>query len=318
MSSDENNRHGDTQESTTEEFQRKKKRARLKRVNITITVLEGADVDFGKTYILKNKKIRIGRDEANDIVLHDLKVSGHHCEIDVITGDGLGVDEMSITDLFSTNGTYLNGKVVERAILKFGDKIDVGSTILLFNASDEIEDKYQSTLFDIATVDSLTGLFNRRYILNELENQLKLACRYMRIFSVILVDIDHFKAVNDNYGHTAGDEYLKLVASHIVQALRAQDKAGRVGGEEFLILLPETGETGAEILANRIREAVESAVLEFKNNKIRATISAGVAQFDAKALDSDKIYETVDRALYRAKKEGKNRVTVTSLSRKKR
>ena len=318
MNSDSNKNGEDTKEITTQEFNKRKNRSRLNRVNITITVLEGEEIDFGKVYVLKKKKICIGRDEDNDVVLHDPKASGRHCEIELVSGDGLGVDEISLTDLFSTNGTFLNGKVVERAILKFGDKIDVGSTILLFNASDDIEDKYQSTLFDIATIDSLTGLYNRRYILNELESQLKLACRYMRIFSVILFDIDSFKKVNDRFGHTAGDEYLKLVSNQIVQALRSQDKAGRVGGEEFLVILPETGEQGAEILANRIRESVEAAVLNFKEHKVTATISAGVAQFDAKSLDSDKIYETVDKALYRAKKGGKNRVIITSLASKEK
>lgn len=298
-------------EITALDSKRFKKKDLLQKLNINITVLKGEKVDFGKIFILKNRKITIGRSEENDIVLHDPRASKHHCEINIDMSEDLEVDEITLADLFSTNGTYLNGDVIENSILEFGDKIGLGSTILLFNSSDEVEETYQSTLFDIATIDSLTCLFNRRYILNDLENQVKLAKRYKKHFSLILFDIDDFKNINDSFGHQAGDEYLKLITSKIYEGLREQDKAGRVGGEEFLIILPETDARGAEVLANRIRKRIENAVLTYKKNRIKATVSAGVIEFNHKSDEPENIFEIVDVALYKAKEQGKNKVFVS-------
>ena len=182
---------------TALDSKRFKKKIFQEKLNITITVLKGEKVDFGKSFILKNNKITIGRSMEMDIVLHDPRISKHHCDVDINMSEELEVDKISLSDVFSTNGTYLNGKVIESAILKFGDKIGLGSTILSFNSSDEVEETYQATLFDIATIDSLTCFFNRRYILNELDNQIKLAKRYKKHFSLILFDIDDFKDIND-------------------------------------------------------------------------------------------------------------------------
>ena len=285
----------------------------LQKQNINITVLKGEPVDFGKIFILKNRKITIGRSEENDIVLHDPRVSKHHCEINIDMREDLEVDEITLSDIFSTNGTYLNGDVIEHTSLKFGDKIRLGSSILLFNSSDEVEETYQSTLFDIATIDSLTCLFNRRYILNDLDNQITLAKRYKRRFSLILFDIDDFKIINDKFGHQSGDEYLKLITAKIYEGLREQDKAGRVGGEEFLVILPETDAKGAETLANRIRKKIEKAVLTYKKNRIKATVSAGIMEISHKSVKTENVFEIVDKALYKAKEQGKNRVVVASI-----
>ena len=298
-------------EITALDSKRFKKKDLLQKLNINITVLKGEKVDFGKIFILKNRKITIGRSEDNDIVLHDPRASKHHCEINIDMSGDLKVDVITIADMFSTNGTFLNGKVVEHSILQFGDKIGLGSSILLFNSSDEVEEIYQSTLFDIATIDSLTCLFNRRYILNDMENQVKLAKRYKKHFSLILFDIDDFKIINDSFGHQSGDEYLKLVTAKIYEGLREQDKAGRVGGEEFLVILPETDAKGAEVLANRIRENIENTVLTYKKNRIKATVSAGVMEFSHESVGTENVFEIVDAALYKAKEQGKNKVFVT-------
>lgn len=285
----------------------------LQKQNINITVLKGEPVDFGKIFILKNRKITIGRSEENDIVLHDPRVSKHHCEINIDMREDLEVDEITLSDIFSTNGTYLNGDVIEHSSLKFGDKIRLGSSILLFNSCDEVEETYQSTLFDIATIDSLTCLFNRRYILNDLDNQVTLAKRYKRRFSLILFDIDDFKIINDKFGHQSGDEYLKLITAKIYEGLREQDKAGRVGGEEFLVILPETDAKGAEILANRIRKNIEKAVLTYKKNSIKATVSAGIIEISHESVKTENVFDIVDEALYKAKEQGKNKVVVSSI-----
>jgi len=299
---------------TTPQAIKKKDLFRKYKTNLSFTVIEGEKVDFGKIFILKKKKIMIGRDRGNDIVLNDIKVSKHHCQIEIRPAEELGDEQIVITDLFSTNGTYLNGRVIDTARLKYGDKIDLGASILLFDQSDEVEKRYHSTLRDITTIDSLTGIYTRRYILTELENQKTLADRYRRPFSIVLLDIDDFKKINDTRGHPAGDEYLRHITSEIYNCLRENDKVGRVGGEEFLLILPETDSRGARSLADRIRRRIEESELAYKDIWIRSTVSAGVATYTDQSDSSANLYELADNALYRAKGQGKNRVVLASVT----
>ncbi len=274
------------------------------RLTITLTIVQGSESDFGKTYSFTQDTIVIGRSKDNSIQLDDRKVSKNHCEISIVRTNDL--EQIAIKDLSSTNGTYVNGEVALQRILTSGDKIAVGETVLRFNYNDEVEEEYHSKLFTFAATDSLTGLYNRRYILNELEKQRKIAKRNNRVFSIAILDIDNFKNVNDSFGHPAGDEYLKKIAFIINHTLREQDIAGRVGGEEFLVLLPETDIEGAFQLANRIRQRVECAEILFKEQVIHTTISAGVCEFSLQSQDS--MFITADRAMYEAKRSGKNRV----------
>ncbi|MCP5104822.1 MAG: GGDEF domain-containing protein, partial [bacterium] len=165
-----------------------------------------------------------------------------------------------------------------------------------------------SKLFTFAATDSLTGLYNRRYTINELENQSKIARRNNRIFSLVIIDIDDFKKVNDNYGHLAGDDYLKKTAFVINRCLREQDICGRVGGEEFLVILPETRLEGAINLASRIREQIEQTRLIYRDQSIQTTICAGVSQFGLHATHSRELFKKADDALQKAKNTGKNKI----------
>ncbi len=289
-------------------------------LNIMLTVVQGSEMDFGKTYHFSQHAIRIGRDKRNTIQLDDLKVSKHHCEISTIKTAGM--EQIVVKDLGSTNGTYVNNELTRQRILSSGDKITVGETIFRFNYNDEVEEEYHSKLFNFAAVDALTGLYNRRYIRNELEKQRKIARRNGRVFSIVVIDIDDFKRINDTFGHHAGDEYLKQVAFIIGHSLREQDISGRLGGEEFLIILPETNLEGAFHLANRIRKRIEETELIYQNNTINATISAGISQYKpgvteaapgtagavSSAGSTDQLFKLADEALYRAKNSGKNTV----------
>jgi diguanylate cyclase (GGDEF)-like protein len=291
-----------------------KEKAALKRVepqyNVMLTVVQGSEADFGKTYTPSGHCIRIGRDKTSTIRLDDQKISKKHCEISIFKANHL--EQIIIRDLNSTNGTYVNGELIQQWILSPGDKITVGETVLRFNYSDEIEKEYHARLFNFAAVDSLTGLYNRRYILNEMENQRRIAKRNERVFSIVVIDIDDFKQVNDTFGHSAGDEYLKQTGDVIKHTLREQDIAGRLGGEEFLIILPETGLNGALRLANRIRQQIEETGLDYQGNTIKATISAGVAQYKPDPASTppgaEQLFQQADNALYKAKKSGKNKV----------
>ncbi|HEX7502501.1 MAG TPA: GGDEF domain-containing protein [Acidobacteriota bacterium] len=281
--------------------------------SILLTVIAGSEIDFGKHFVLEKKRTVIGREKVNDIALNDGKVSKVHCEMSVIRS-GKGVDQIYILDLDSTNGTFVNGDAVVQVPLRGGDKIQVGDTIMQLSFSDEIEREYHAKLFDFAARDALTGLYNKRFIINELENYCRIARRSSRAFSIIMIDIDDFKKINDRYGHLSGDEYLKHFAGLIHSSLRDQDIAGRIGGEEFLIILPETAIDGALQLAVRVRKHVEDFVMEHRNFKIQTTISAGVCQYEGKIKDTKEFLELADQALYEAKKAEKNQVMRVSLS----
>jgi diguanylate cyclase (GGDEF)-like protein len=280
---------------------------------IVLTVIAGSEADFGKHFILERKRTTIGREKANDIALSDGKVSKAHCEISVIRS-GRGIEQISLLDLDSTNGTYVNGETVIQTTLKAGDKIQAGGTILQLSYSDEIEREYHAKLFDFAARDALTGLYNKRFIVNELENYCRIARRSERAFSVIMIDIDDFKGINDRYGHLAGDDYLKQLSGLFVRSLREQDIAGRVGGEEFLVILPETTIDGAMQLAVRVRVGVEGFSVPYQNSILRTTISAGVCQYEKGIKDARELLDLADQALYEAKKSEKNKVVRVSLA----
>ncbi len=274
---------------------------------ILLVVIAGAEVDFGRHFVVDKETATIGRGGGNDLVLHDGKVSKDHCILSVVRGRR-GVERIDVRDLGTTNGTSVNGEPVDQATLKAGDKVQVGDTVLQLRYGDEIEREYHARLFDLAVRDGLTGLYNKRYVLNELENLLRIARRGRRALSVILLDSDDFKRLNDRFGHLAGDEYLQSLAGLIRGALREQDLAGRVGGEEFLVVLPETGLDGALQLAERLRRGAEEFVPPRGGTEARVTLSAGVCPFNEGVRDLTHFLELADRALYRAKQEGKNRV----------
>lgn len=167
-------------------------------------------------------------------------------------------------------------------------------------------------LFRQATVDSLTGLFVRAYFLNRLEEETRRATRYGGRFSLLIVDIDHFKRLNDTYGHQTGDVVLHQVAQTIPGALRTGiDLVGRYGGEEMLALLPETDTEGARVAAERIRRSIAEAEFKGVNGEsLHVTVSIGVSTFPEHAATSEELFARADEALYSSKHGGRNQVTV--------
>jgi len=276
---------------------------------IGFTVIQGKEIDFGKHFNFSERSIVIGRDKSNQICLADEKVSKSHCEINIIRNSEF--EQVIVKDMDSTNGTYVNGKFINKEVLKPGDKIGIGDTVLQVSYNDDIEEEYHTRLFRLAVTDALTGLYNRWYIFNELENQCKIARRNNRIFTLVILDIDNFKQLNDTYGHLAGDDYLRKLSFVINQSLREQDICGRVGGEEFLIILPETRLEGAFNMTNRIRGQIEKIEVSHRGHTIKTTISAGISQFDRHISDSRTLFELADLALQKAKKAGKNMIITT-------
>ena len=164
----------------------------------------------------------------------------------------------------------------------------------------------------LAERDALTGAFNRRSLEGEAERMLARAARTMDPLTVMMIDVDHFKAINDTYGHAVGDEVLKRLASIAQKTIRGGDYFARYGGEEFCILLPSVTEDQAEGLAERLRSRYAEMILEHDGAKIRSTISIGIADSSHAGSDFSVLFKAADKALYRAKEEGRNRVAAYS------
>jgi diguanylate cyclase (GGDEF)-like protein len=162
----------------------------------------------------------------------------------------------------------------------------------------------------LADTDFLTGLMNRRSFLTAAEDTLQFCRRYKRRMATLMIDIDHFKKINDTHGHAAGDEAIKRIAEIIGRTIRTTDKAARFGGEEFVVLLREIDRPTALMLAERIRKAIEVTTIQSEAGAIPATVSIGLALFDERDRDVQDIIERADQGLYVAKKTGRNRVVL--------
>jgi diguanylate cyclase (GGDEF)-like protein len=169
----------------------------------------------------------------------------------------------------------------------------------------------RARLFDeterLATTDGLTGLTNHRTFQARLDEHLAQAQRYGKKASLLLCDIDHFKAVNDTYGHPAGDHVLRGVARTLAREARATDVVARYGGEEFAVVMPETDAQGALVIAERIRERIAALVFETEQGPLRVTLSLGIATFPEDGEKKSELVERADGCLYHAKRHGRNR-----------
>jgi two-component system cell cycle response regulator len=166
-------------------------------------------------------------------------------------------------------------------------------------------------LEQLAQTDPLTQILNRRALTERITAEMERALRYDSTMALLMIDLDHFKKVNDTYGHLVGDDVLRDVAQLLAETIRGSDIVARYGGEEFLVLLPETDDEGAEKFAERIREAVESHAFSNATDEplLRLTASVGVAVFPAARIESvEDLFARADAALYRAKADGRNRV----------
>jgi two-component system, cell cycle response regulator len=277
-----------------------------------LLVLSGPQ--FGEVFPLEaGRELVIGRRDDADISIRDDGVSRRHAAIRV-EGDGA-----VIRDLGSVNGTYVDGARVPEAQLANGSRVALGATTTLkFAWADELEARYQMRLAESALRDGLTGLFNRRHLEDRVSSELAAAHRHGRPLSLLLVDVDHFKAVNDRFGHLAGDEALKMVAFVLRGAVRKEDVLGRYGGEEFMVLARETALQGGEALGERIRRAVERSRWAWQGHDLGLTVSIGVTvavgltELVPGKSERD-VFEAADRALYLAKQGGRNTVVAVAM-----
>lgn len=166
----------------------------------------------------------------------------------------------------------------------------------------------EKELLEISRHDSLTGIYSRGYLAELAKREIALATRHGRTLALAMLDIDHFKNVNDTYGHDIGDKVIKSLADTCKANLRSIDHFGRFGGEEFVCIFPETGEEQAMFCAERLRQSIEAARVDTPQGQLRYTASIGVAILNQRHADLDALLKDADRALYRAKRDGRNRV----------
>lgn len=266
-----------------------------------LVVLSGSSV--GQLFDLAGEQI-IGRGRDADIRLQGDGISRHHARI-LVRGD-----KVQIEDLGSTNGSWVNGGKIHIQQLADGDKIQLGSaTILKFSYHDEMDEDFQRQMFESASRDVLTQIYNKRFFSERLSSEFAYAARHKVSLSLILFDLDHFKAVNDTYGHLAGDYVLSRMTKVVMPAIRSEDVFARYGGEEFVVLSRSTTPPSALIVSERIRSLVESHPFEFEGRRITVTVSIGVAAMPHPGVTSpDELIGLADKALYEAKHGGRNRV----------
>lgn len=279
----------------------------------TLTVQAGTD--FGRVFQLIKAETIIGRSESSDIILQDGRTSRSHLLITqkVIAEAGKPIAKrFTAIDLGSKNGTYVNHKRITEIELFNKDRLEFGDTILQFEIKDSQELVFHQQLYDKAMSDALTGLWNRSYAQNELTRLIENTRYYQRPFSILLLDIDLFKGVNDSYGHDIGDIVLQKTAQSLIGQLQRLGIAARYGGEEFLVLLPDTGIAVATIIAERLRQAVEEIDFAMFGYPKRITISIGVGEFPSCGCSEETLIKNTDNALYHAKQTGRNKVCLAT------
>ncbi len=256
--------------------------------------------DMGRRYELGHQEVSIGRAETCTICVPTDQVSRKHATIQGILG------KYFIVDNRSTNGTFVNEQKVERAKLLDGDQIRVGKTVLKYTES-HVEQRYFEHVFNLASMDALTGAFNKRYFDESFGKEVARSHQTQTPLSIVLFDIDHFKKINDTYGHPAGDAVLKNIATAIAAQLRDGDALFRVGGEEFALVFSGTPKDLAVQAAEATRGLIETLATDVAEARIVATLSLGVAQL---RVDEEPaaLYQRVDERLYAAKRGGRNRV----------
>jgi diguanylate cyclase (GGDEF)-like protein len=271
-------------------------------LHVALVVLHGGDI--GKRYPLEKPEMILGRSPKAEIRIDAEGISRKHAKLFLRGG------HVYIEDCGSTNGTFVNDQQITDTQLHDGDYLKVGDTVLKMVSGSSIDSKFQDDMYRLTTIDSLTQAFNKRYFLQRLDDELKRCLRYGREVSLAMFDIDHFKKVNDTYGHQAGDTVLRDLSKNVANLVRVNDVFCRYGGEEFAIILPESPLDDATVACEKIRKAIEEYTFSHNETQIPITISIGVKTLDPSAGDitPNEMIEAADKLLYEAKQQGRNRV----------
>ncbi len=261
-------------------------------------------VQAGEVLLLTPLPFLVGRHPSCQLVIDDPSVSRRHAQVYLHNG------EMWLRDLGSRNGTFVDGRQLEAKRLTDGTLLQIGNhTSFRFTVVSVRQARVLRELFESSTRDALTGLYNRRHFDERFKAELAFAKRHRVDLGLIMVDIDHFKNINDNYGHATGDLVLMQTAAVLARQLRIEDLIARIGGEEFAVLLRGIGPPGCSCLAERLRLAVQDLAISAEGLTIKTTISAGCACIsETSDATSKSLLQCADERLYTAKHEGRNRV----------
>jgi len=256
------------------------------------------------------KSILVGRDKECELRVYDPSCSRKHVEIFVDDNQ-----RVFLKDLGSTNGSKLNGKRLEKesAIeIKDGDRIQLGdATNLRHTLMPEQDARVQMDVYFRATRDRLTNAFNRHHFDEALDREVSYQRRTGHGLGILFFDVDHFKRINDTFGHPGGDEVLREIGTRVPTVIRNEDIFARVGGEEFGILVRNDTLEGMRILAERLRLAMEKKSVDFEGREVWFTVSVGLTLITGNHdLTATNLFQLADDALYEAKNAGRNRVVV--------
>lgn len=250
--------------------------------------------------------VLLGRGADCQLRFDDASVSGHHAQVARIGGVYIVVDQRS------TNGTFVNDvRATAPVQLTDGDRVRVGqNAVVRFTLMEAAEQSALQRVYEAALRDGLTGVYNRKHLDERLDGEIAAALRTSGPLSVVMVDVDFFKRVNDTFGHPGGDEVLRRTAAALEGSLRAGDILARYGGEEFTAVARGADRAQASELAERLRQTVEATVIPFGSDTIRVTVSLGVASLACTGDRRDRatLVAIADRRLYLAKQGGRNRV----------
>ena len=274
-----------------------------RRPQATLKILTG--LESGRTQILSAAETVIGRGVQCNLIIDDASLSRRHCRV-LRSGDTFVIE-----DLGSRNGTRVDGALISFAVpLREGAMVHLAAGVALkFSSQDELEVQAQQRLYESAVLDALTGVHNRRHLDQRLRAELAFAARHDSPLSVLLLDIDHFKKVNDTMGHAAGDAALRALGQRLQRSVRTEDVVARYGGEEFAVIARGIPAPGAWLLAERIRQTVATLSVPHEGKPISFTVSVGVVTMDAEQSfpNVESLLGAADQALYKAKADGRNR-----------
>jgi diguanylate cyclase (GGDEF)-like protein len=251
---------------------------------------------------LARAEVTLGRDAGCDLVLDAEDVSRRHA---CVRSSGAGHE---VEDLGSTNGTFVGGERVTSRALAGGDLIRLGSVVVKYLAGGDLEALYVAELKQLSEKDPLTGIAHRGAFEAALAREVARARRHGNPLSLAILDVDHFKSVNDRFGHLAGDLVLRELVEVVRPLVRAEQLLARVGGEEMALVLPHVPLEKAMLFAEKVRRLVEAHASEFHGQRIAVTVSIGIAALQPGDAGVEVLLARADARLYQAKRDGRNRV----------
>ncbi|HKE17884.1 MAG TPA: GGDEF domain-containing protein [Kofleriaceae bacterium] len=261
--------------------------------------------EIGRRIALAGDQYVLGREDDADILLDRASASRQHAEL---KRDARG--HWVVTDLDSTNGTFVNERRISALALEDGDQLRFGDVVFKFLSGTNVESKYHEEIYQMSVLDALTGIYNRRYFMDFLEREIASASRHRHPLTLVMLDVDAFKQINDARGHLGGDAVLRQISDRIRGRIRREDLFARYGGEEFGAILTLTGLEGGLHFAEAVRELVARRPFTFDGEEFTVTMSLGVATTrDEPAITVDELIQRADQRMYEAKRAGRNRVS---------